>query len=177
MSVTTLNKPAGVWCAHCRPGRERCTIYPTRPEECRRFVCLYLIEARLSEAWKPSHCRIVLTTDLGGDRIIASVDPQRPDAWRVSPYYEQLKRWAEVSARFRGQVMVRVGRRAYMIFPDRDVDLGEVGTDETIIITERETPLGIELEPLKVSKNDPRALKLAQQSATVLAPNSGERPL
>ena len=177
MSVATLNKPAGVWCGHCRPGRERCTIYEARPEECRRFVCLYLIEARLDEDWKPSRSRIVLTTDLGGDRITANVDPQRPDAWKLSPYYEHLKRWAEVSLPFRGQVMVRVGRHVYMIFPDRDVDVGEVGLDETIIIEERETPLGVELEPLKVPTNDPRAQRPARRSGSAeAAPFVGERP-
>ena len=164
MAITALDKPAGAWCGHCRPGREGCTIYPTRPEECRTFTCLYLLDARLGEEWRPSNSKIVLVTEMDGDRIVAHVDPQRPDAWRLDPYYRDLKKWARMSLPFRGQVMVCVGRRAFMIYPDRDVDLGICGLDEVIIVNERQTPTGVEFEPLKVSRDDPRARRFAPRA-------------
>ena len=106
---------------------------------------------------------IVLVCDQDGNRIVAHVDPQRPDAWRREPYYGLLKEWAARSVRFRGQVIAAVGRRMYMIFPDRDVDLGTVGLDELIVVDEVPTPLGVRLDALKVAKDDPRAQAIAQR--------------
>ena len=51
----------------------------------------------------------------------------------------------------------------YMIFPDRDVDLGVVGLDEFIVVDEVSTPFGTRLEARKVSKDDPRAQAFAEQ--------------
>jgi hypothetical protein len=117
----------------------------------------------LGDEWKPSHCKIVLVAELDGNRIAAHVDPQRPDAWRREPYYSQLKQWAEMAAPHRGQVVACIGRRMYMILPDREVDLGIVGEDELIITGERTTPFGVRLEAFKIHKDDPRAQKLARQ--------------
>ena len=44
-----------------------------------------------------------------------------------------------------------------MVFPDREVDLGVVGEDELIVISERATPFGVELDASKICKDDPRA--------------------
>jgi hypothetical protein len=68
-----------------------------------------------------------------------------------------LKDWARRSASFHGQIIVAVGRRMYMILPDRDVDLGVVALDEFIVLNEVETVTGIRLEPEKVGRDDPRA--------------------
>ena len=92
-----------------------------------------------------------------GDTVIPA------DAWRREPYYRQLREWAARSVRFRGQVIAAVGRRMYMIFPDRDVDLGIVGLEEFIVVDEMPTPLGVRLEARKVAKDDPRAQSVAQQ--------------
>jgi hypothetical protein len=156
MEIATLGKPPGSWCGHCNP-KSGCTIYGERPEECRQFNCLYLVSGEIGEEWKPSRSRIVLVTDQGGNRIIAHVDPTHPDAWKRRPYYQQLKDWAARSVSFRGQVIAAVGRRMYMIFPDRDVDLGTVGLDEFIAVNEMPTPSGIRREAVKVARDDPRA--------------------
>lgn len=79
---------------------------------------------------------MVLVTDLGGKRLVAHVDPRQPDAWKRRPYYAMLKDWVRRSMSFRGQVIAAVGRRMYMIFPDRDVDLGTGGLDEFIVASE-----------------------------------------
>ena len=162
MRITALEKPAGSWCRNCKPGAG-CVIYPDRPQECRSFNCLYVLNAELGEEWRPSRSKIVLVSEQDGNRIVAHVDPQRPDAWRREPYYGQLREWAARSVRFRGQVIAAVGRRMYMIFPDRDVDLGTVGLDEFIVVDEVPTALGVRLEARKVTKDDPRAQSVAQQ--------------
>ena len=161
MRIATLDKPPGSWCKHCKPGTG-CTIYADRPQECRDFSCLYLLNAELGEEWRPSQSKIVLVSEHDGNRIVAHVDPQRPDAWKQEPYYQQLKRWAVRSVAFRGQVIACIGRRMHMIFPDRDVDLGVVGLDEFIVVNEVRTPFGVRLEPSKVDRNDPRAQAMGQ---------------
>src|SRR4051794_5389247 len=72
--------------------------------------------------------------------------------------------WHCKPARFRGQIIVAVGRRMYMILPDRDVDLGVVALDEFIVLNEVETATGLRLEPEKVGRDDPRARQF-QKSA------------
>jgi hypothetical protein len=161
MAIVELGKPAGSWCPNCKPG-VGCAVYPERPGECRTFICGYLMNPELGEEWKPSRCKIVLASEQDGNRIVAHVDPQRPDAWRREPYYGLLKKWAARSLPFRGQVIAAVGRRMYMIFPDREVDLGIVGLDEFIVVDEEPTPFGIRLEARKVSKDDPRARAFEQ---------------
>jgi hypothetical protein len=156
MEIATLGKPPGSWCWNCKPPHG-CAIYADRPLECRNFNCLWLVNLRLGEEWKPSRCKMVLVTDLDGGRLVAHVDPRQPDAWRRHPYYAMLKDWARRSMAFRGQIIAAVGRHMYMIFPDRDVDLGIVGLDEFIVVNAIETPTGIRLEPEKVGRDDPRS--------------------
>ncbi len=126
MGVKELDKPKGVWCRHCTT-RKACDIYDARPEECRTFYCGYLTLAELGEEWKPNRSKIVLASRKKENRITAHVDPRRPDAWRQEPYYATLKKWAKAAAPHKGQVIVSVGARAYMILPDRDVDLSVGG--------------------------------------------------
>src|SRR5262249_4530121 len=35
LPIQELNKPIDTWCPHCRPGHGGCTIYSSRPSECR----------------------------------------------------------------------------------------------------------------------------------------------
>ena len=161
LKITELNKPQGAWCWHCKPG-VGCKIYPERPQECRTFHCGYLTQARLGEEWKPNHSKMIVVAE-DGNRITAHVDAQRPDAWKREPFYSQLKEWAAAAVPYGGQVEVGIGRRTYVILPDKDVDLGEVGDDELIVTEERATPTGIELNAYKIHKSDPRAQHLVQQ--------------
>lgn len=52
MAIEQLAKPASSWCQHCRPGHG-CLSYATRPDECCDFDCLWLIDDRLDQRWKP----------------------------------------------------------------------------------------------------------------------------
>ena len=159
LEIEVLNKAPGVWCAHCKPGAG-CTIYSRRPRECGDFFCDYLKNPELGEEWKPSTSKIVVVSELADNRIAVYVDPQRPDAWRQEPYYSRLKQWARAAVPHRGQVLACVAGRTYVVFPDRDVDLGVVGDDELIVTSERTTPLGVQLDASKIRKDDPLARTL-----------------
>ncbi len=151
LSIAALDKPQGQWCPHCAVGRT-CNIYGSRPDECRTFECSYLVDPRLDPAWEPRRSRIVLVCEAGTNRIVAHVDTSRPDAWRRAPYYAQLKAWSRQAVSARGQVVVYVGRRATVILPDRDVDVGVVGDDEVIVTSGRMTPGGLRLDVFKAAR-------------------------
>ena len=155
MGIAALDKPRGKWCSNCDVGMG-CRIYETRPEECATFYCGYMLNPDIDEAWKPSRSKIVLVPEDKGNRVAAHVDPQRPDAWKQEPYYSTLKQWARHAVTAGGQVMVTIGERRIMVFPDKDVDLGVVGADERVLILRNPTPAGLKLDAIKLHKDDPR---------------------
>src|SRR5438477_5505751 len=87
MSIEELAKSAGRWCPSCEPGRG-CLIHATRPSECRAFNCLWLIDGRIGEHWKPGRSKLVLTTSQDGIEI--RCDPGFPDAWRKEPFRSEI---------------------------------------------------------------------------------------
>ena len=135
MGVRALDKPRGKWCPHCKIS-SGCGIYEMRPTECRTFLCGYLMKPGLSEAWKPSTSRMIISNELAQNRINVHVDVARPDAWRKQPYYGELKTWSRQITGDRGQLVVIIGERQVVILPDHDVDLGTVDLDEIVVITE-----------------------------------------
>ena len=159
LAVKEIDKPAGTPCRHCEEGRG-CQIYSTRPKACRAFNCYFLTNPKLREEWRPSKSRIVLVVDPDGQCIAAYVDPERPGAWRREPFYSMLKSWAK-DALSRpgqmGQVLVCIGKRTFVIFPDRNVDMGEVESDEIVVTRASPGPRGVELQALKMKRNDPQA--------------------
>ena len=56
--IKELDKPAGKKCNNYVEG-ERCTIYETRPEECRLFECAYFQMKKVHEEFKPDKCGIM----------------------------------------------------------------------------------------------------------------------
>jgi hypothetical protein len=156
MNIPELEKPAGTWCRHCVVGTG-CGIHTSRPEVCRQFYCMYITNRNLGPEWKPSEARFVVSHDAGGQRISVYVDTQRPESWRREPYLSTFRAWSEIGARTGGQVVVFVARRAFVVVPDRIVDLGEVAPDELILTAVTKTAQGIRLEPFKAGKDDPRA--------------------
>ena len=89
IAVRELNKAPGLWCAHARPG---CKIYgtPERPASCGVFNCAWLERVphavgdklALPDSLRPDRCHVVLTGLVGGEGIVAHVDPAYPLAWR-----------------------------------------------------------------------------------------------
>ncbi len=156
LSIDVLEKPAGTWCANCDIGKG-CKIYASRPGNCVAFQCAYLIDPDLDERWKPSTARFVLVSTENSRRIIAHMDPQRPDAWKREPYLSQFKNWARRGAQSNTQIIIMVGRHSWIVFPDREVDLGEVAEDELVVTNVEHTPSG----PRQVVHKEPRAAAAA----------------
>jgi hypothetical protein len=130
MAIEQISKPASFWCPHCKPGRG-CQIYPERPGECRSFKCLWLLNERLDERWRPSISKLVLTTSEDG--IEVRCDPGFPDAWRKEPFRGEIQQWA-VSGETRDvTVVVVVGRKMILVTSDREFDLGVVNPDQRIV--------------------------------------------
>jgi hypothetical protein len=139
MQVAELDKPSDRWCPHVLQGKG-CGIYAERPQSCHNFLCGYLSTAALSDAWYPARCKIVLSASDGG--ITALIDRSRPDVWRQAPYYEQFKSWSRVGSP-KGRIMlVRIGRRAIVVLPDEDVDLGEVDPSDAFFVDIAAGPAG-----------------------------------
>jgi Fe-S-cluster containining protein len=168
LSVEALDKPQGVWCVHCKTG-SGCTFYDNRPTACRVFHCEYLLQPSLSEDWKPSHSRLMVTADAIENRITVHVDPARPDAWRRHPYYGTMKDWSRHAAGNQGQVVVTIGKRAIVIFPDRDVDLGVMGADELIVTGQRRSAAGVYLEAYVVARDDGLGRLIAENDGRPVA--------
>src|SRR3984885_14491986 len=129
MAIEQLAKPISSWCPHCRPGRG-CLIYANRPAECRTFSCLWLVDDKLDQHWKPSKSKLVLTTSEDG--IEVRCDPGFPDAWRKEPFRSEIRQWAISGETHDITVVVIVGQRMTLVTPDREFDLGIVGSDERI---------------------------------------------
>lgn len=130
MAIEELAKPASSWCPHCKPGRG-CLIYPDRPTECQTFRCLWLVNDRLDQQWKPNKSKLVLTTSEDG--IEVRCDPGFPDAWRKEPYRREIREWAMSGETHDVTVVVIVGQKMILVAPDREFDLGIVQPDERIV--------------------------------------------
>jgi hypothetical protein len=156
LGIESLGKPAGAWCAHCKPSGG-CGIYESRPQDCRNFICGYLLMPEVDERWKPSVCKFVLANGQDNTHMKIVVDPARPDAWKREPYYSRFKQWAQSGPEQAMKIMVAIGKRAIVILPDRDVDLGIIGDDDRIVTVRDVTPFGYRFDALKVHKDDPRA--------------------
>lgn len=82
MTAEQLDKPAGKWCEHCtKPG---CSIYDTRPQQCRDFVCMWAqADDAVPEEFRPDRVGVVMTSPVGGEEgVVLHVDPTRPLAYR-----------------------------------------------------------------------------------------------
>jgi len=87
-----------------------------------------------------------------GGHMTAFVDPGFPTAWRKAPYFETLKRWSLEGARATPAriVTVRIGTRAIVVLPDREIDAGHVGPDDSLRL---ETGPGGRIEVRKVARD------------------------
>jgi hypothetical protein len=89
----------------------------------------------LGRSGKPDVAKFAIFVRNGGTRITAHVDRGFPGAWKRAPYYHTLKSWAVKGAAQRPKlhlIDVMVGERVTVILPDRDVDIGIVGENDTI---------------------------------------------
>ena len=132
IAVEDFEKAPGVWCRHCVRGKG-CGIYETRPIDCRTFFCEWMLTPSLGPEWKQERAMFALVIGDGG-HLTVFVDPGFPGAWRASPYFDMLKRWSldGVRASPPRVITVRVGTRVIVLLPDREIDAGQVGPDESV---------------------------------------------
>ena len=141
LDIKALDKPGGEWCPHCST-RQKCDIYLSRPETCDTFNCGYITQSGVGEEWYPGRSRMIINVAGDGEHVFIIVDPARPDAWRKAPYYQQMKQWALANNGTGKQIIISINRRYIVIFPDREVDIGTVGDDETVTFTVTQTIAG-----------------------------------
>lgn len=123
-NIPQLNKPAGKWCTHCKPGKG-CLIHDAVPDQCAEFNCLWRLEEKLLPHWKPDQAKMVVTINPFSGYVYVQVDSSAPSAWRRQPYYDQLRRWATNNIQIGVYVVVFVNETTTLILPDRDVLLGQ----------------------------------------------------
>lgn len=81
------------WCQHAnRPaGCAGCKIYERRPQECRDFHCMWVIDQRFGEYWYPARSKIVIVARSDPDVVAFIVDPDYPLRWRQEPFFQDIK--------------------------------------------------------------------------------------
>ncbi|HEY8616564.1 YkgJ family cysteine cluster protein [Phenylobacterium sp.] len=136
MGVSELAKPGGALCAHARTGRG-CGIYESRPQGCRAFECVWLMDPDMPHRFRPDQTKVVLDMDHEGRRLVARCDPANPLAWRRNPIYAALKGYAQDHWATGKVVMAVAGRRAWVITPKDEIDLGEIDPAARIEVVEQ----------------------------------------
>jgi hypothetical protein len=119
------NKPRGQWCKHCKPGKG-CGIWEARPQFCRDFQCLFILDARLGPEWRPNTSKFVLNK-ANATTLHVTVDPGAPQAYRKEPYFTALKRMAQDAMGQGGSIVIFTGDRKYLLLPDGEHLLGGRG--------------------------------------------------
>jgi len=106
--------------------------------------------------WFPANSKMVVVSEMEDTCIAIYVDPGRPAAWQEKPYYSDVKHWSVLASLQMHHVLVRIGKRTIVVFPDSEVDLGVVADDERIITFEASTARGLALDAVKLKADDPR---------------------
>lgn len=130
LDIPELEKPASLMCRHFAKGAG-CSIHADRPSPCRTFQCFWSTTPQMPEEWRPSNAGFFVWTD-APDRLIVEVDPNKPDAWRRSPYQQQIRSWPRYNAQQVLEVVVRIGQRMIVVFADAEIDLGPQQHDKNI---------------------------------------------
>jgi hypothetical protein len=132
-TITELDKPAGKWCTHCKPGKG-CVIHDAPPAQCIDFNCLWRTEASIGPDWKPDRAKMVVTISPVNGYINVQVDAGAPQAWRKQPYYGQLHQWARNNLPKGIYVIVFVEFTATLILPDQDVPIGPMNPTDGLAV-------------------------------------------
>lgn len=133
LHVESLAKPPGLWCRHTAAGAG-CGIHGAHPADCRAFACGWLQWSELGEAWRPSTAGFLVRSEPGQGRICIDVDPDRPDTWRAAAYYATIKGWSGQVRDRTGCVLVYVDARCTVVFPEEDIDIGDLGQEEELVV-------------------------------------------
>ena len=81
LEIVELKKPAGPACPNCMVSGG-CAIYARRPQVCRDFECLWLVERELPANMRPDRIGALFMEDDETDEYRVVCAPERPLAWR-----------------------------------------------------------------------------------------------
>jgi hypothetical protein len=123
--IADLQKPTGVWCSNFVQGAG-CAIHAERPNQCRGFFCLWIMNGSVPDEWKPDRSKMVLSIFPDNGFIYVQVDAGYPQAWRKAPYYDQLRRWSKDLIGKGLHVIVFINDNATLIMPEEAVPLGRM---------------------------------------------------
>jgi hypothetical protein len=116
------NKPKGVWCKDCKPGKG-CGIWDTRPQGCADYFCYWLINKTMGSEWKPDVAKFIVHWE--ENHVLASIimDPGSPHAWKREPYHSVIIKWADQRmSEGKGLVLI-IGDTKFIITPDSVVPI------------------------------------------------------
>jgi len=131
LAIEVLHKDAGQWCKDYVRSKG-CGIYAERPPPCVSFKCEWLMSRELGDEWRPDRARFLMFYDEQRRRLSVVVDQGSPHAWKREPYYSKIKRLSERTADGE-KILICIGDRRIVVFPDQDVDLGVVNPDHKIV--------------------------------------------
>jgi hypothetical protein len=77
-----------------------------------------------------------------GDLVAVHVDPSDPTAWRREPFFRQLKEFANKAVDGKQQVIVYVKNRVFVIFPNKEVDVGIMNPGDELVVRKVWGPRG-----------------------------------
>jgi len=77
-----------------------------------------------------------------GNRIAIHVDPGFPLKWREEPYFSRIKEWSVFAADHQVQVVIYVKNRVTVVFPNKEIDIGEMESEDHIMVGELDVPIG-----------------------------------
>jgi hypothetical protein len=120
--VPVMEKPRGVWCKECKPGRG-CGIWQDRPQFCREFHCTYILDQRLGPEWKPNVAKFVMNWAAKG-MLHVTVDPNFPLSYRKEPYYRALKDTSRACMAKDESIVIFSGNNKYLMLPDGEHLIG-----------------------------------------------------
>jgi hypothetical protein len=144
MGIVELDKPRGKWCDHAMPGRG-CAIYAQRPESCRVFSCLWLLDEALGPEWKPEKSKLVIVPDNDTRATRVYVDASSPDAWKKEPYFSSLLDFMGKGLAEGRLLFINIGTRHGLLLPDtksrwRLEDLGTLKAGDQVRLKRGGTP-------------------------------------
>ncbi len=122
-NIPEINKVAGKWCSHCKPGKG-CLIHDALPNQCAEFNCLWRTQETIGPAWKPDQAKMVITVSPFSGYIQVQVDASAPQAWRKQPYLGQLQQWARNNLSKGIYIIIFINDNATLIMPEQEVFLG-----------------------------------------------------
>jgi hypothetical protein len=144
MGIPELRKPKDTSCLHIVP-HKGCDIYAERPQSCRNFACHWLLNRAIGDAWKPSTCHMVIEAKQRSKVI--HVDPDFAEAWRAEPYFSEIRAMAKTGLVNGAMTLVIERFRTIVILPDEEIDLGLLGPNARIAMTQHKTPDGVRWRP------------------------------